>query len=74
MIEGTHAAVGAENIYATTLRARYEGQRKLLDSWYYPLNLGKPLPSLPIWLNSRQSVMLDLEATYEECCRSLRIR
>lgn len=61
-------------IYAVTMRARYEGTRKLMDNWYYPLQLGHALPTLPIWLTSRFAVPLDLEASYEDACRALRIR
>jgi hypothetical protein len=42
-------------------------------TWFYPLVLGKPLPTLPIWLDSDVGVSLDLEATYEDTCRVLRI-
>jgi hypothetical protein len=74
LIEGDAPAVDESHIYATTLRARMEGHRKMLDGWYHPLSIGGTLPTIPIWLNARRHVMLDLEATYEECCRTLRIR
>lgn len=61
-------------MYGVTVRARYEGQRKLMDNWYYPLAVGKPLPTLPIWLNESWAISLDLESSYEETCRTLRIR
>jgi hypothetical protein len=35
--------------------------------------LGQPLPVLPIWLDVDLGVSLDLEASYEEICRVLRI-
>jgi hypothetical protein len=44
-----------------------------LDTWSHPLMIGQPLPSLPIWLSGTQTVVLDLEASYEETCRVLRI-
>lgn len=61
-------------IYAVSMRMRYEDQRRLMDSWYHPLALGRPLPSLPVWLKETQAVSLALEASYEETCRVLRIR
>ncbi len=44
-----------------------------LDTWSHPLAIGQPLPSLPVWLSETQIVVLDLEASYEETCRVLRI-
>jgi hypothetical protein len=61
------------SIYAVTCRCRKGGQSSKLDLWAYPLAIGKPLPTLPIWLAEDLSVLLDLEASYEETCRVLRI-
>lgn len=76
LIEGEEPRpqLGPEHLYATTMRVRYTTDRKLLDVWYYPVVIGESLPSLPIWLTSKRFVTLELEATYEECCRTLRIR
>ena len=60
-------------IYAVTCRKRKAGRRTKLDTWSHPLAVGQPLPSLPVWLSETQSVSLDLEASYEETCRVLRI-
>jgi len=57
-----------------TLRLRYEGRRRIMDNWYHPLSIGQTLPSLPIWLTPTHAVPLDLEASYEETCRTFRIR
>jgi hypothetical protein len=59
--------------YAVTCRKRQESPRTKLDTWAFSLIIGQPLPSLPIWLTETQNVMLDLEASYEETCRVLRI-
>jgi hypothetical protein len=61
-------------IYAVTCRKRRFGQQTKLDAWSCPLAIGQPLPSLPVWLSETQTVSLDLEASYEETCRVLRIR
>ena len=60
-------------VYAVTCRKREGGPRTKLDTWAYPLAVGQPLPALPVWLTDIQAVMLDLEASYEETCRVLRI-
>jgi hypothetical protein len=44
-----------------------------LQTWPYPLVLGQPLPTLPLWLAPDLAVLLDLEASYEDTCRVLRI-
>jgi hypothetical protein len=62
------------SIYAATIRGRKVRQRPRLDIWAYPLVVGQLLPTLPIWLNEDLAVSLDLEQSYEETCRALRIR
>ncbi len=61
-------------MYAATLRTRTEDRRRLMDNWYHPLAVGQTLPTLPIWLTETRAVLLDLESSYEETCRTLRIR
>jgi hypothetical protein len=62
-------------MYAVTLRSRKPPKRKrLLDAWFYPMIVGKPLPTLPIWLTSALRVMLPLETSYEETCKILGIK
>lgn len=58
---------------AVTMRLWATPFQRLLDCWYYPLQVGQALPTLPIWLNESQAVSLDLESCYEETCRLLRI-
>jgi hypothetical protein len=74
-LHGADPALGDEPppMYAATLRMRYDERRRLLDNWYHPLVLGQPLPELPIWLTETWAISLDLEASYEETCRTLRI-
>ena len=52
---------------------RNVGRQTNLDTWSHPLAVGQPLPSLPVWLSDTQTVSLDLEVSYEETCRVLRI-
>lgn len=60
--------------YAVTFRGHKVNERTRLEEWAYPLVLGQPLPSLPIWLADDLHVLLDLESAYEETCKALRIR
>jgi hypothetical protein len=62
------------HLYSVTVRSRKRPEkRSLLDVWYYPMTVGQPLPTLPIWLNTDLRVLLPLEPGYEETCRLLHI-
>lgn len=75
LIEQNDPAFGTEPppTYAVTCRGRQVEPRPRLEVWAYPLTVGSPLPTLPIWLDEVQSVALDLESSYEDACRALRI-
>ena len=60
-------------IYAVTCKCRNADPTGKLAIWAYPLVVGKPLPALPIWLTEDFKVSLELESSYEETCRVLRI-
>ena len=74
-IDGVDTNMGVEPspLYAVTIRCRDDKQRQWLDTWFYPFDIGQSLPTLPIWLSKDLSVPLDLESSYEDTCRSLRI-
>jgi hypothetical protein len=61
------------SIYAVTCQCRKMGRTPKLAIWAYPLAVGQPLPTLPIWLSDDLKVPLELEVSYEETCRVLRI-
>ncbi|MBM4069346.1 MAG: hypothetical protein FJ271_10420 [Planctomycetes bacterium] len=74
-LESTDPALGNEPppMYAVTLRMRHEDRRRLMDSWYHPLAIGQSLPALPIWRKETKAISLELEASYAETCKTLRI-
>jgi hypothetical protein len=59
--------------YAVALRFQKPVRRTRLQTWPYPLIVGQPLPTLPLWLSADLSVPLELEASYEDTCGMLRI-
>ena len=62
------------HMYAVALRFRKRLKRRpLLDAWFYPMVIGQPLPTLPIWLTPDLHVTLPLETSYEETCGVLGI-
>jgi hypothetical protein len=71
----SRASVGP--IYSATCRTRPpaapgSGPARL-EAWAHPLAVGQPLPTLPLWIDESRAVPLELESTYEETCRVLRI-
>lgn len=65
------------HLYAVTLRNRRPEPRRrraVLDLWRYPMAVGEPLPTLPIWLEPDRNVLLPLDVAYEETCKLLHIR
>jgi len=76
LIGRSDPTLGAEPpvLYAVTARGRKRAsQRSLLDTWFYAMALGQPLPTLPIWLDADLGIFLDLEPSYAETCHVLRI-
>jgi hypothetical protein len=43
---------------------------QFLDGWYRSLEVGQPLPTLPLSLTAGRSLLIDLEATYAEATRA----
>lgn len=62
-------------LYAVTLRARkLAKKRPLLDAWFFPLTVGQPLPTIPLWLSPELRIEVPLDPSYQEACRLLRIQ
>lgn len=59
--------------YAVACRWHYRGAKPSLEAWNHPLEIGSVLPQLPLWLTEVDAIPLDLEASYEQTCRDLRI-
>jgi hypothetical protein len=49
-----------QNLYAIAYRTTKENNAWRLDLWPEPLALGRPLPTLPLWLASNLAVPLEL--------------
>ena len=60
-------------MYAAACRWRQKEEIWYLETWTHALTVGRPLPTLPLWLATGLSVPLDLESTYQETCSILRI-
>ena len=60
-------------LYAAVCRWRLRGNARLFETWNQALTLGQPLPTMPLWLTDTFAVPLELEESYEQTCRDLRI-
>ncbi len=70
-----HTSEGVPPLYAAAYRSRPEnGRLDQLDTWAVSLAVGQTLPTLPLWLPGDAPVPIELEMSYEETCRVLRIR
>jgi Protein of unknown function (DUF4058) len=62
------------HLYAVTVRGRRPPKGGFrLESWFYPMTVGEPLPTLPIWLTADLQILLPLETSYQEACGVLGI-
>ena len=64
---------GPPPLYAVACRFSTGGESPLFESWSHPLAIGQALPTLPLWVAPDLAVPLELEASYQETCRVLRI-
>jgi hypothetical protein len=60
-------------LYTAACRLTKRDKEWLLETWAQPLNLGRPLPTVPLWLADDLAVPLELEESYEQSCSILNI-
>ena len=65
-------ATADEPIYAVSCRTLI-AKRYRVEAWEHTLTVGASLPTLPLWISESRYVPLELERTYEDTCRGLRI-
>jgi hypothetical protein len=57
--------------YSAACRWGKRGEKNFLEAWANPLEVGQPLPLLPLWLAEDIVIPLDLEKSYEAACHDL---
>jgi len=60
-------------LYTTAYQVVKHHTEPCLDIWQQPLEIGQPLPTMPLWLRGLICLPIDLGATYELTCREQRI-
>ena len=71
------AALGGEpptELWPSLSAVAYRAGPDRLQAWPTPLDLGRPLPTVPLWLAPDLPVRLDLDAGYAAACADLAIR
>jgi len=61
-------------LYTTAYRVVKHQNESSLDIWQQKLELGQPLPIMPLWLQGSICLPVDLGATYELTCQEQRIQ
>jgi hypothetical protein len=61
-------------LYAAACRMTKKKDDWQLETWMQPLGLGRPLPTMPLWIADDRAVPLELEESYEQSCGILTIR
>lgn len=61
-------------LYATACRTTKRAGAWQLETWAQPLELGRPLPTMPLWLADDLAVPLELQESYDQSCSILNIR
>lgn len=60
-------------LYAAACRLTKRENEWLLETWTQPLDIGRPLPTVPLWLADDLAVPLELEESYEQSCGILNL-
>jgi len=70
--ERFHMPAG-QGLYSVAYRPLSGGNTDRIEAWPVPLNLGQPLPTMPLSLEAEHCVRVDFEATYAEACHRRRV-
>ena len=60
-------------LYTASCRLTKRENEWLLETWAQTLALGRPLPTVPLWLADDLAVPLELNESYEQSCGILNI-
>lgn len=71
---GLEPSSAAGSLSAVSYRAVGRESTGQLLAWTEPLEIGRPLPTVPLWLGREIAVPLDLEASHAATCADLLIR
>jgi hypothetical protein len=70
---GSKADSDPQTLFAAAYRPVERDGAPQLDYWYERLRIGAALPTLPLWLRGDVCVPVNLQSTYDQTCRELRV-
>lgn len=73
-LTGELLEAGAFSLCSVAYRLKMQEGEQRLELWPEELQVGRTLPTLPLWIGEDEAVPLDLEASYVAACELLRIR
>lgn len=62
-----------QTLYAVAYRPVRRGEEDQVDAWPMPLQLGRPLPTVPLSLAADLCVPVNLETSYRDACQRRRL-
>jgi hypothetical protein len=71
--DGSFLFPAGPSLYATAYRPILRDEEEQTEVWLAPLAVGGPLPVLPLALTAELCLPIDLESTYIDACRKLRL-
>ena len=66
-------SLGGADLYAVSYRPVQRAGQPSLDMWQTAVEVGRSLPTMPLWLRGNLCFPVDLNATYARTCREQRI-
>jgi len=70
---GPFAMDEGQYIYANAYRQIFREQVAQVEAWRLPLEVGKPLPTVPLYLKGKGWVPLNLEESYMDTRQRIRL-
>jgi hypothetical protein len=64
----------SRDLFAAAYRSAGEDGEARIEAWLHRLRLGEKLPTMPLWIAEERCVGVDLEQTYQDARRRLRMR
>lgn len=71
---GAGGAAPAGELSAASYRTTFLDEGAELQLWHEVLRVGDSLPTLPLWIDAQTALPLELDSTYEDTYRSLRLQ
>ena len=70
---GEYEIPAETNLYAVAYRPIVRANEEQIDTWPWTLDLGRPLPKVPLALDAELVLPVDLDVTYTAACQRRRL-